>query len=178
MITPMHLPKMVRDDITNDVNLTTRMSKIEEHSRQQPPAKTPKTYTPGVEYVITLMNSDGHQNGQVIDFYWALTPALFGGGVDAVRTTLSKMVGELRATMPDFNAIPSEPAATNAVHFAVAGKRNKINVAAAQGERSVPAPPPEETSSGRMKAAACVLGTIIAIAAILFPLIQVEGWQF
>jgi hypothetical protein len=24
MITPMHLPKMVRDDITNDVNLTTR----------------------------------------------------------------------------------------------------------------------------------------------------------
>jgi hypothetical protein len=104
------------------------------------------------------MNSDAHQNGQVIDLYWALTPAVSGGVVDAVRTTLTKMVGELRATMPDFNAVPSEPAATNAVHFAVTGKQNKINVVAAQGESSVPAPSPEETSSGRMKAAAWVLG--------------------
>lgn len=88
------------------------------------------------------------------------------------------MVGALRATMPDFNAVPSEPAATNAVHFAVTGKRNKINVVAAQGESSVPAPSPEETSSGRMKAAAWVLGTSIAIAAMLFTLMQAQGWQF
>jgi len=180
MITPMHLPKMVRDDITNDVNLTTRISEIEEHARQQQPAKTLKTYPPGVEYAITLMNSDGHQNGQVIDFYWALTPAVFGGVVDAVRTTLTKMVGELRATTPDDADIPSE-IATNAMTFAVTGKRNKINFAAAQGSSQTPIPEEKESRRwGRIVATvvAAVVGILLAFAGALFTLMQTQGWEF
>jgi hypothetical protein len=63
------------------------------------------------------------------------------------------------------------------VQFAVSGRRNKVSVAAAQGESTVPAPV-EEGMAEWMKIGAWVLGTIIAICAMFFTLMQVQGWQF
>jgi hypothetical protein len=180
MITPMHLPEAVRHRITNQVDLPTRIAEVEEYARQSPPGKTLKMYPRGAEVALTIMNSDGHQNGQVIDLYWATSPAIFAGVVDAVRTTLTKMVSELRATMPDDAEIPSD-VATNAMTFAVTGKRNKINFAAAQGSSHVPASEEKESRRwGRIVATvvAAVVGILLAFAGALFTLMQTQGWEF
>jgi hypothetical protein len=95
MITPLDLPEAARDQITNLVELTTRIAGVEAFARESPPDKTLKAHPRGTELALAIMNSHG-ENWQVTDLYWAMTPTLFGGVVDAVRTTLTKMVGELR----------------------------------------------------------------------------------
>jgi hypothetical protein len=81
MITPMHLPEAVRHRITNRIDLNARIAEVEEYARQSPPEKTLKMYPHGAELAITMMNSDGNQNGLVTDLYWAVSPAVSAGSL-------------------------------------------------------------------------------------------------
>ena len=67
--------------------------------------------------------------------------------------------------------------ATNAIHFAVTGKRNKVMFTGAQGGGSVL---PRELDDERAwwKTAGAVILGIIAIAGTVFGLMQVQGWHF
>jgi hypothetical protein len=64
----------------------------------------------------------------------------------------------------------------NAFKFTVSGKRNKINVVNQQsGDATTPAP---EESRRWIKIVGGIIGGIIAIAGLIFGLMEVQGWSF
>ena len=63
--------------------------------------------------------------------YWSVSASVLRGVVDAVRTTLTEMVAEMRAGTSVSQAAPSPEVASLAVQFVVYGKGNRITVATA-----------------------------------------------
>jgi hypothetical protein len=94
-----------------------------------------------------------------------------------VRTTLAVLVSEMLANVPEGTVTPSAEVATHALHVAVTGKRNKLNVVAPQGGSTVTTAAPEEPRRWLRIAAAVVIG-LITIAGVIFALMQAQGWSF
>jgi hypothetical protein len=88
------------------------------------------------------------------------------------------MVAEIHANVPEGTDIPSAEVATNAIAFAVGGKRNVVNFAAPQGGSTVAteAPPPQQQHWGRVVWG--VIAALLVIAGTLFALMQVQDWSF
>jgi hypothetical protein len=63
--------------------------------------------------------------------YWSAGTGVFCGVTDAVRTTLTELVAEIRAGTAGEDAAPSPEVVGQAVQFAVYGKGNRVTVAAA-----------------------------------------------
>ena len=85
------------------------------------------------------MNGQQNSYGHIQALYWGISPVTLDGVVDQVRNTLTVMIAEINANVPDGTDTPPAEVATNALNFAVTGKRNKITFAAPQaGTRSRP----------------------------------------
>jgi hypothetical protein len=113
--------------------------------------------------------------------YWAVSPIAVRGVVDQVRNALVKLVAEIRASTPAGQELPSEEIATQAMNFAISGKRAKVNVTAAQASGSdtqatVTVPSERQSESGfwttSRRIGAAVVGAA-TIAAAVFAAIQV-----
>ena len=63
--------------------------------------------------------------------YWSAGTGVLCGVVDAIRTTLTELVAEIRAGMTGENGVPSPDVIGQAVQFAVYGKGNRVTVATA-----------------------------------------------
>jgi hypothetical protein len=105
IISWMQLPAVVRQRIANEVILRWRIVEIEQMARQSPPDEPFRLSPPSARWAVAIMNSDAKQSAHVTDLYRAVSPVLLVGVVDQVRTTLTKMMGELRATMQDDTAV-------------------------------------------------------------------------
>jgi hypothetical protein len=68
------------------------------------------------------MNAKRQGNGQIDRLYWGVSPTALAGVVDQVRTTLTAMAAEMRATMPQGTEVPCPDVANNAYHVAVEGQ--------------------------------------------------------
>jgi hypothetical protein len=107
--------------------------------------------------------------------YWSAGTGVLCGVIDAIRTTLTEMVAEIRAGTAAENGTPSPETVGQAVQFAVYGKGSRITVATAGPGGTATATSageePEETRfwTWRRAGAAIVgLATIAgAVAAIL-----------
>jgi AbiTii len=125
------------------------------------------------------MNAKRQGNGQIDRLYWGVSPTTLAGVVDQVRTTLTAMAAEMRATMPEGTEVPPPDVANNAYHVAVEGsKRTTVNFAAATDGSTVTTTDPERRSWSSMKVAWVVLGGLVTIAGVLFALMQAQGWEF
>jgi hypothetical protein len=154
-------------------------------ARRCEPGGAVKLSPPLSQEVVVLMNRQEHLNAHVHRLYWGVSPVTLDGVVEQVRTTLTVMVAEIRDTMPDHAEIPSAEVATNAITFAVTGKRNKVNFTADQGEAKVPAAAPEEEEEHPRRwlritgtVIAAILGILLAFAGAVFALMQAQGWRF
>jgi AbiTii len=177
-LSPWDLPDFAQKDISNDLIMPKGIGEIERLARSCPPGDAVKISPYMAAQLVQFMNMTGHWNGRIERIYWGVSPTILEGIVDQVRTRTIALISEIIADMPEGAVTPSRETADNAFELAVTGKQNKINVIAAQGGSTVPAPPPEESTAGWMKAAAWVFGAIIAIAAMIFTLMQVQGWHF
>ena len=182
-ISPWELPEIARDKITNDLDLRHGIGEIEQMARRCEPGDAVKLSPPLSQEVVVIMNRQEHLNGHVHSLYWGVSPVTLDGVVEQVRTTLTVMVAEIRDTMPDEAEIPSAEVATNAITFAITGKRNKVNFTAGQGKAKVPAPAPEEEHPRRWVrivgvVIASILGILLAFAGAVFALMQAQGWRF
>ena len=95
-----------------------------------------------------------------------------------VRTTLTVMIAEINTNLPDGTITPPAEVATNAINFAVSGKRHKISFAAPQEGSMVTTASPEEEPRRWLRTAGAVLLGLVTIAALFFALMQVQGWKF
>jgi hypothetical protein len=138
-----------------------------------------KLSPPGSQELVAIMNAEEHVNGNVHRLYWGVSPVTLEDVVDQVRTTLTAMAAEMRATMPQGTEVPSSEVANNAYHVAVEGsKRTTITFAAASEGSTVTTAEPEKRTWSSMKIAWIVLGGLITVAGVLFALMQAQGWQF
>ena len=69
---------------------------------------------------------------QIVSLYWGVAHSEVRGVVDQVRTALTRLVVELRANVPDGDAIPSAEDANQAVNVIVSGESNSIQITTAQ----------------------------------------------
>ena len=178
-ISPLELPEFARDVINNDLNLRMGIGQIEQLARQCPPDDVVQVQPPGAQDLAVLMNHQKNLNGHLERLYWGVAPVALNGVVEQVRTTLTVMIAEINANLPDGIDTPPAEVATNAINFAVhGGKRNKISFAAPQEGSTVTTASPEEEPRRWLRTAGAVLLGLVAIAALIFGLMQVQDWQF
>lgn len=177
-ISPMQLPDFARDAVNNGVALHMAIAEIEQLVRRCEPGQPVKLQPPGAAELVVIINAQGNTNGYVERLYWAVSPVTLEGVIEQVHTTLTVLVAEIRGTVPA-DVTPSAEVATNAIAFAVTGKRNKINVAATQaGSAITPTPSPEPERRHWLRIAGAVLGGPLTIAGVIFALMQAQGWTF
>ncbi len=145
-IGPSQLPDFARDKITNDLNLYQGIAEIEKLAqRVDEEDGVVKLGPPGGADLVHYMNLKRMTNAQIERLYWAVSPTALEGVVEQVRTTLTVMVAEINANLPDGTETPAAEVATNAIAFAVTGKRHKISITAPQGNTTVNPEPIEPT---------------------------------
>ena len=177
-ISPLELPEFARDVINNDLNLRQGIGQIEQLARR---GDVVKIQPPGAQDLVVLMNRQKNLNGHLERLYWGVAPVALNGVVEQVRTTLTVMIAEIHANLPEGADTPPAEVATNAINFAVTGKRNKISFAAPQGGGSVMTASPEQSEAGPrqwLRVSGAVLLGLVTIASLIFALMQVQGWQF
>jgi hypothetical protein len=165
-ISPLELPEIARGKVGYQIDLRNGIAEIEQLARQSEQGEVVKLGPPGSQELVAMMNAKRHGNGLVDLLYWDVSTVVLGGVIDQVRTTLTAMTAEIRATTPDKGEIP--PAvATNSLHFAVTGERSNITFAA---------PQPWWRTAGAVIAG--IVGLLVAMAGGLFALMQAQGWRF
>jgi hypothetical protein len=164
-ISSLDLPDFAQDLITEKLELAGGVSKLQgyvrnarETSIKMSPAGTPE--------LLKLWNHQIHATGRTImALYWDVNVGSIEGILDQIRTTLVRLVREMRDNMPDEASAPSPKQAEHAVNVVLhRGKRNQITVTAPQsGDGSTVniEPNGERKESGWSKATA--IGTVIAV---------------
>ncbi|WP_122980475.1 hypothetical protein [Actinoplanes teichomyceticus] len=178
-ISSMNLPDFAQDRITDEIELRMGIGQIEKLAPVQG-ADHVKLQPQGAADLAAFMNQTGAVKGHIERIYWSVAPVALAGVVDHVRTMLTVLVAEIRATAPTGAATPPAEVATNAIHFAVTGTRNKINFTAPQGTVVTSHPQAGEDDSPKpwLRIAGAVLVGLVTIAAGVFALMQVQGWKF
>ncbi len=177
-ISPMELPDFAQDVITNDVSLRMGIAEIERYARDCPPNEVVKLGPPGGQELVVIMNAQQNWNGHIERIYWGVSPVALVGVVEQGRTALTVLVAEIHANVPEGTIIPPAEVATNAVAFAVTGRRHKITVTAPQGGSTITPPTPDDQPRRWLRIAGAVLLGLVAIAGAIFALMQVQGWSF
>ena len=175
------LPDFVQEHVREEVELRDGVGAIEalaKHAEED--GGKAKLSVPMGGDIARVMNAD--LSGQrILSIYWAVSPVAIRGVLDQIRTSLTILVAELRATMPADAEMPSAQAADNAVSLIVSGKRHTITVNTAQATANeaaatvtAPQPPVEPgfwTRSRRIGAfvvgVATIIGAVAAVIAIL-----------
>jgi hypothetical protein len=125
-----------------------------------------------------MLNHQGYGHGQLDRLYWGIAPVVLAGVVDQVRTTLTVMVAEIRAAMPDSSDVLPAEVASHAINFAVnGGERTTINFTATQGANEITTTAEKEQRHWVRIAAAVAVG-LLTIAGVVFALMQAQGWRF
>jgi len=153
------------------------IAEIERLAHHCAPGDVVRLGPPHAQELVLYMNSQQEWSGHIERIYWGVSPVALEGVVEQVGTALTVLVAEIHANVPDGTVTPSAEVATNAITFAVTGKRNKINLAAAQGGSMMTSTAAEEPRRWARTAGAVLLG-LVAIIGVIFTLMQVQGWTF
>jgi AbiTii len=170
------IPEFARDRINEQLELRDGVGNLEALVKRD----EIKLQPPMASDLVRLMNHESENPYQhIVSLYWGVSPAALHGVLDQIRTALTQLVGELRANVPEHDAVPSADAVNQAVNVVVTGKRSRVNVTAAQasGPEATAtstvetAPPPEESGfwtrwrkiGAFIVGAASVAGVVISI---------------
>lgn len=128
-ISPSFLPDFVREDIKEEVRFRNGIGELEAFARQPKIMIQPSAASELARY-MTIQGGNRFQS--IMSLYWSVSPAVMEGVVDQVRTALTKLVAELRATMPSGVEVPSTEIADRAIHYVITGERNTVNISTTQ----------------------------------------------
>jgi hypothetical protein len=187
-ISTLDLPKVVREHVDEALPLTMGIGEIEALARRRDDDDKGLRFSlPGGAEIATMMNHEGRRPYQRIqEVYWSVSPIALRGVVDQVRTTLTALVAEIVATMPEGEDIPSSAVATQAVSVAVHGRKSSVTVNAAQAssgghsQMTVPASGQDTKPSfwKRLRRPGAILVGAAAIIGTVATLGQWLGWHW
>lgn len=125
---PSGLPDFAREHIKDEVELRDGAGSIEALLDLAEIKLSP----PMASDLVSLMNGSNDIPYRHIDsLYWQVSHAAIRGVLDQIRTALTQLVAELRATMSGDDDVPSADEANQAVDVVVTGKRANVNVTTA-----------------------------------------------
>ncbi|MFC6853883.1 hypothetical protein [Aquipuribacter hungaricus] len=99
---------------------------------------------PGGSDLAAYLTRTNQESTVVRRLYRTISPSAVAGVLDITRTTLTELVAEMRDGASDPEGVPSAETATQAVHVAVHGDRNRVRVVndQASGATAVEKDPP------------------------------------
>ncbi|MGA5492568.1 hypothetical protein ACPCTG_32770 [Streptomyces pseudogriseolus] len=131
---------------------------------------------PGGADIMRMMDHEANQPFQKITaVYWSVSKTAIAGVLDQVRTTLTELVAEIRATVPDEKSDPSRETLGNALTVALHGSpkaRVTLTTSQSQGDstiRNADASPDDTEDSPfwtKNKVAAFIAGAVAVAAGI------------
>ena len=126
------IPEFAREYVTERVELRHGAGELEALLLQDDIRLMPH----GASDVARLMNLEGPPGQHIISLYWSVAPGAIRGVLDQIRTATTKLVAELRRTMPADQDVPTREQADRAVVFIITGERAQFhyNVATASGD--------------------------------------------
>jgi len=177
-ISSMDLPDFARDAYSEELPLAHGVGDLAAQVRNAKAAgKTAiKMSPPGAAELLKLWNHEQQQSGggTIMAFYWDVNIGRIEGVLEHIRTTLVRLVAEMRATMPEDASEPSPEQAASAVNYVLkGGKRSTFNLntavasnglSAYASSANVSTPPAVQKDGGWTKTIAIwtVIGVIIA----------------
>jgi hypothetical protein len=182
-ISAWDLPDVAHDVISEEVKLALGVGDLEGLVRnaERNGDTAVKLGPSGAADLVKLMNYEAQSSGQTImRLYWDVNVARITGTLDQIRTTLIRLVSEMRATMSDDASIPSPEQAAQAVNVVLhGGKRNQVTVMTAQADSGGTAsvkPPGEVKESGWTKTQ--TIWTVISVIVALIGLyVAYRQWR-
>ncbi|HWH01631.1 MAG TPA: hypothetical protein VNV66_20470 [Pilimelia sp.] len=186
-IGPHQLPEVAQKHIKESVPLYFSISELEDMARQEGGTGAVNISLPSASVLVSLMNNGMDEFDQITAVYFSVSRSHLHGVVDKVRTTCTELVAELRAVMPDDQAIPTQGAVDQAVHVVFhGGDRHSVqvvNASAAHGSTSrahVGSPAPTKESAWmRWRKRGIIVGiaTVIAAAAGVVTWLEWKPWE-
>jgi hypothetical protein len=173
-ISTYELPDWAQGKITEELSLAKGVGDLQALVRSATSAgdKTVKLVPSGTSDLLMLWNQERQASGggTIMALYWDVHIAGIEGVLDHIRTSLVRLVSEMRATMPDDASVPSPESAASAVNVVLhGGKRNQVTVTTAQADTgasaSVTTPPPAPQEEGSWTKTIAIWTVIIAIIA-------------
>ena len=173
-ISSMDLPDFAQGKITEELSLAQGVGDLQALVlNARATGKSALKMSPsGTAELLKLWNYERQNsgNGTIMALYWDVNVARIEGVLDQIRTTLVRLVSEMRATMPDDASVPSPESAASAVNVVLhGGKRNQVTVTTAQADNgasaSVTTPPPAPQKEGGWTKTIAIWTVIIAIIA-------------
>lgn len=155
------IPDFARDVVSERLELRYGVGSIEALLDQA----EIKLQPPSASDLTRYMNAiDGSPYQHIVSLYWSVSHSAVRGVLDQIRTALTQLVAELRASMTDSDDVPSADAANQAVSVVVSGERSTVHVTTAQASGT--------GSTATAKAAHAELTDLLAE---LETLLRVEG---
>jgi AbiTii len=172
-ISSMDLPEFARDVITEELPLAHGVGDLQALVRNAKAAgqTAVKMAHPGAAELVKLWNYEQQKSGggTIMALYWDVNIARIEGVLDHIRTTLVRLVSEMRATMSDDATVPSPEQAASAVNVVLnAGKRIQFNINTAladNGSSAYVSTPPAAHEEGGWTKTIAIWTVIIAIIA-------------
>jgi AbiTii len=184
-ISATDLPDFAQDVISEELWLGQSVGDLDALARNARNAgkASVKMSPPGSAELLKLWNYQRRDSGQgtIMALYWDVNVARIDGVLDQIRTTLVRLVSEMRAAMGDDSSVPSPEQAAHAVNVVLhGGKRNQVTVTTAQADKGASASivvPGEQKESGWTKTQTIwtVIGVIVAIIALYVAYLQLKN---
>jgi hypothetical protein len=177
-ISSINLPEFAREHVTERVLLAHSVDDLEALVRQADREKqgSVKLIPPGSAELVTLMNySMRDQYRAISNLYWSVSTVRLEGVLGQIRTTLVRLVAEMRAIMPGDQTVPAPEQAAEAVNVVLnGGTRNTVTIAQANGEATstITVPGPDQSPfwtrsrrvGGALVGVFTIIGTLAAVA--------------
>jgi hypothetical protein len=172
-LAPFSLPEFAREHIKEEVRFYDGVGAIEALLQQDEIKLSPPRATDLAMY----MNSQSDNPYQrILAIYWGVAHAAVRGMLDQIRTALTQLAAELRASMPRDQDVPSPETANQALNVVITGRRARVKMTTAQasGETatatsaSTNATSPDESGwwTRSRKIGAFVVGVATVVAAV------------
>lgn len=170
------LPDFAQESLSEQVELRDGIGSIEA-LLQQPEIRLAPRMASDLAHYMNQQSDNPYQ--QITALYWLVSSATVRGVLDQVRTALTQLVAELRATTPRGQGVPSADAANQAVSVAVKGWRPNVTVTSAQASgteataSSAPVVEPNEAEAGFWTRSKRIGAFVTGLAGVLAAVIAV-----
>ncbi|MFI5696393.1 hypothetical protein ACIA58_31340 [Kribbella sp. NPDC051586] len=178
-LAPFDLPDVAQDHISNDLALRMSISEIEHLAKETPRGDVVKLSPPGADDLVSIMNRMGTWTGHIERLYWSVSPVVFVGVLEGVRTTLVSLTAQMEAVTPPAANLPSPEGTAASVALVVYGDRSKIkNVTIYNAGADISIAADGDKKGPWRRRWWAIAGGLITLAGAGLALMQVQGWRF
>ncbi|KOG60722.1 hypothetical protein ADK76_15015 [Streptomyces griseoflavus] len=173
-ISPRQLPDVAKE-LEEEVQLRMGVGELEAALTNNEQPHIDLSLPGGADLAVMMDHESGEPFQKITAIYWSVSKASVAGVLDQIRTTLTELVAEIRATVPEAETDPSKDVLGNALNVALHGSpkaRITLTTSQSQGDSTIKNASASSDDDGdqpfwtRNKIAAFVAGAVAVAAGI------------